>query len=109
MLPKFVPNKVSVAPPLLAELNGVMAETTGELKENSDCMHPTSPPTVRNKLVEVLVAVPWHSTVEPLVHDVVEQSAPTCAAVAVADEDPKLRPEIVTDSPVENGVLYATT
>jgi len=46
-----------------------------------------------------------HSTVVPLAHDVVLQSASAILAVAVASSDAKLRPLIVADAPPLVGAL----
>ena len=46
-----------------------------------------------------------HTTVVPLAHDVVLQSASAILAVAVASSDAKLRPLIVADAPPLVGAL----
>jgi hypothetical protein len=58
LFPKFEPINVSVAPPLLAELNGVMLETIGALNEYSVNIVETNPDTEICSLT-VSPAVGW--------------------------------------------------
>ena len=101
-----VPPEAAMFPPeRYGRCGDTTKETTGASKENQRAVEPTTAPTVSAIRRLVASSLDEQLTVDELVQDVVRQASSVSEAVAVRAMDPKLRPEMVTQTPPDQTEL----